>query len=216
MLKKSFDHLQRLIKFGWKYKTLTFNLNTKQYWNDKLQGLGEKWRDGHYRHTELTDIFAENPQLSVVDVGCALGDGCIYLKEKFPDINISGCDFSEVGIAKAQARSKDINFFRIDVRKEEMPRKFDIIMIIETLEHFDDPFEIVNKLLPYARNSIIVSVPLADQTRKVKKAVGVGEHRYHFYEDTFEDYNHDIVMISDYMDDTESKCIIYRIYSSKT
>jgi len=212
MFRKSFKHVKQFIEFGLKYKKFTRNFNTQEYWNDKIKGIGDNWRIDHYIELVNLNIFPKKTTFSLIDIGCALGDGCNYFKKNYSLADISGCDFSEAGINKATEKYKDVTFYHLDINKKSLPQQYDFIAIIETLEHFDDPFSIIDKLIPYAKDSIIVSVPLADKKRMLKKAIGVGEHRYHFYKNTFEAYHHDIVKITDYIPDTESQCIIYRIY----
>jgi hypothetical protein len=94
---------------------------------------------------------------------------------------------------------------------DSLPNTYDYISIVETLEHFDRPFFILDKCLGHARKSVIVSVPYApDYTGKS----AWDEHRFAFNEKTFVDtkYKFKIAKITDYVKDTRSKCIIYEFF----
>jgi trans-aconitate methyltransferase len=206
LLKKTVSHCQKLIDFFFKYGILTKNFNTKEYWDDKLAKYSKNtWRTDHYEILIGLDLIPRNSTFTLIDCGCALGDGCILLKQHYPHGVISGCDFSSVGIESAKEKTKEIKFFEVDLLKDQLPCNYDYILILQTLEHFDKPFTIVDKLLENANEALIISVPLIKKRRK--KALGVGEHRYNFDEKSFEKYDHEILSIADYVKGTEGPCI---------
>lgn len=191
------------------YGTVSFNLNSKRYWNKKLGSFGDFWRDENYHH--IVDLFPQNESFHLLDVGCALGDGCAYLQRHFPLAHITGIDISEVGIRKAQEKKKGITYAVLDIVAEPVPRAFDYITLIEVLEHFERPFEILDKCLAKATRAVIVSVPYTPEyTGPCYDRVD--EHRYSFNESTLIQYcTARVVKITDIVSATQSRCIIYEI-----
>lgn len=191
------------------YRNFSFNPNTKKFWNDRLSGFDTFWRNENYYH--ILDLFPEDKEFSLLDIGCAIGDGCELLQEKFPKANITGVDISEVGIEKAKSKTQEVKYFVLDVLKQPISEKYDYITIIETLEHFDDPFIVVDKCLKHAKKSLIISVPYHDQKHSPKGGINVSEHRRVFDENTFADYNCRVVKITEFVKVTQARCIVYEI-----
>jgi 2-polyprenyl-3-methyl-5-hydroxy-6-metoxy-1,4-benzoquinol methylase len=194
-----------------KFRDFAFNLNTKKYWNMNFSEMGDSWRDAHYRN--LTDVFLPDGEFTLLDVGCALGDGCRLFKRMFPGAKITGVDFSEVAIEKAREMSNDIDYLLVDLLKDPVPGEYDYITIVETLEHFDDPFYVLDKCLKHVRKSIIVSVPYSKVS---KKLVGIDYHKYSFNEFTFKKYHCKILKIAGLdgsldENDDEKRVIVYEI-----
>ena len=200
-------HFVRLIKDVIKHKSFHHNPNTKAYWDQRLAQVEGFWRDENYLH--ILDLLPAGKEFTLLDIGCAVGDGCLMLKKQFPKAQITGVDISEVGIAKATQKSDDIKYAVLDILKDPLPQTYDYILIIETLEHFDEPFQVINKCLKHVRQSIIVSVPY--EPHYTGKNLGSKEHCYSFNEKTFSKYNSTVVRITDFIETSQSKCIIYQI-----
>jgi SAM-dependent methyltransferase len=189
------------------HRNLSFNLNSKIYWNDKLSKFDEFWRDEHY--VNILDLFPPDSEFSLLDVGCALGDGCELLKKNFPNAHITGIDISDVGIEKAKKKTKEIEYFVMDILKDPLPQMYDYIAIVQTLEHFDDPFLVVDKCLKHVNKELIISVPYTPDSHG--KILEVSEHRYFFNENTFKDYKSSVAKISDIETETIISSIVYKI-----
>ncbi len=187
-----------------KSKITGHNPNTKEYWNKKLAKYDSFWRDTPYNL--ILDLLPKDEAFSLLDIGCALGNGCQLLKRKFPNANITGADFSDVAIAKAKKHSKDIDYIVHDILRDPIPDKYDYIIIIQTLEHFDDPYVIVDKCLKHAKRSLIITTPC-----KQNLTINLGEHRFHFDENTFSKYNCRTVRETEYLPESAGKCIVYEI-----
>jgi len=199
-----FQYSYRIVR----YRSFNVNLNTKEFWDKKLGSKGDFWRDAHYRH--LSDVFPRDKKLSLMDLGCAIGDGPRYLKGEFDNLDITGADISTVAIDKAKNLNDKNNYIVLDILKDEIPEHYDYITIVETLEHFENPFFIVDKCLNKCE-TLIISVPYTEDYEG--KIDFVDEHRYAFNEKTFEEYNSRVLKITDFMKETGGKCIIYEIKS---
>lgn len=202
--KKLVPHIKLYAKNIFVYRSLSTNLNSLNYWNKKLSDRGSSWRVHPYEH--LISILPKEQAYSILDIGCGLGDGVIFLKEQFPKLRLEGLDFSDVGIKMARKKSGAITWHNLDILRASIPDAYDYILIIRTLEHFDNPFIVLDKCLQATRKSVIVNVPYDKSSNS--RIYGVTEHRYHFDKSTFSDYKCRDVRIVD-----DGKSIIYVIDS---
>lgn len=94
----------------------------------------ELWNDMPYNN-EL-DKFAEliNGD-SVLDIGCAMGSFTKYIKDK--GFYVDGIDFSENFISIAKEKVKDVNFYVMDMLDIKLNKKYDGIMLINSMIHVE-------------------------------------------------------------------------------
>jgi len=124
---------------------------------------------GGYRYASyligILKILKKEVFNSIVDIGCGDGFFIRKLKEQFPRKKILGIDSSKqaISLAKILNQDKYLQFLNIDIIKNEIPNKFDIVTLIEVLEHIPinkvDPFlESISKLLK-KDGKLILTVP---------------------------------------------------------
>ena len=184
------------------------NINTPEYWDKKLLSKGECWRDFPYKF--LLKFLPKNEKFSLLDIGCALGDGCILLKKEFPLAEISGADFSKVAIEKAKRKTNQVSFFVLDILKQNPPKKYDYIILIHILEHFNNPYLIVDKCLHFVRKALIIECPYTERFDS-PYLYWPGQHRYLFNKHTFSKYNCRILEITEKIESAGYKYIIYQL-----
>jgi len=71
---------------------------------------------------------------TILDAGC--GDGRLCYEIKKENCKIMGVDFSEKAILFAHAFNPEIDFFVQDLKQLNLSIKFDVVVLMETLEHF--------------------------------------------------------------------------------
>lgn len=79
--------------------------------------------------TDLVNtIKLENPG-RIIDIGCGPGNSTRALKNKYPEAEIIGADFSPNMIEKARKENPDMEFISFDASKdfEKLEDKFDIV-----------------------------------------------------------------------------------------
>ncbi len=184
------------------------NVNTKYYWDKYLLARGDFWRDFPYQF--LLEELPKNEEFTLLDIGCALGDGCRLLKKSFPQAGIFGADLSQVGIEKARSKSQDIEYFVFDLSKQDIPKKYDYISLIHILEHFDDPFPIIDKCLKAVNQAVYISTPYGEKFND-PRLYWKGEHRYLFNEQTFTKYNCTVLKVTERIEVVGTKYILYKI-----
>lgn len=194
-------------RFGNIVRKIT-NVNMPGYWNRYFSGCDKFWRD--FPYLLLIDFLQKEKDFSILDIGCGLGDGCALLKKHLPPARIEGADFSPVAIEKAKAKGLDINFFVLDVLKENPPHRYDFISLVHILEHLNDPYPVVDKCLGYVNKAVLIITPYVEKFYN-PRLYWKGEHRYLFNENTFSGYKCNILKITEYNPGTGYRYILYKI-----
>lgn len=98
---------------------------------------------------------------SVLDVGCGDGRLCFELKNK--NLEIVGIDYSYKAINFARGFSPELEFIIQDIENFDRNDKFDVIVLMETLEHFlpERIPQIINNLSKFLKidGRLIITVP---------------------------------------------------------
>jgi len=127
----------------------------------------------------LLQFLKRDKEFSLLDVGCGVGMGLVFLAQHCPRAHLYGLDFSRWAITHARRRYRDVKFFQADMRSYKFTRAFDYILIVRTLEHLEHPFKILDKCLE-ASKTIFVSIPKSD---------GCSEHITRFTKNSFDQYD---------------------------
>lgn len=107
-------------------------------------------------------------RFTVVDWGCAEGDGTDVLTEAIDKSQMVGIDISNVAIETAVNRYPGISFQAADLLSGENAQKaaeFDVIFSSNTVEHFHAPFDVLESLAMRARKAVILLLPYREHTR---------------------------------------------------
>jgi len=161
------------------------NTNSVDWWNEYFK---ETWE--YYDGPKQTEYFMNHllsnlpdhlialldKEKSILDWGCAMGQGTAILTKKFPRSSVVGMDFSQVAIERAKVEYPEGSFLSEEIEKSE--RNYDVIITSNCLEHFDDPIEILNKHLEYTDEYYILLVPYEEEPLSEY-------HNYKFTENTF-------------------------------
>lgn len=87
------------------------------------------------RYKKQIEFIPTMTKESILDIGCARGDFLTFLKNKYPNVNVFGCDYY----------SDYVNDNRIDFKKASLPEcnyadeSFDIITAWAVFEHLHQP-----------------------------------------------------------------------------
>ena len=142
-------------------KTKTFkhkSIMWDDFFTNKIKGFS--WRTKDYSFLDSV-IDVGNFEGTLLDVGCALGDGLLYLKDKCPKVTkFYGTDISNVAIKKCSINSKlkFANFFQHDI-SEKLIEKYDTVICLQTVEHVSNPTEVIKNLVGITNKLLIVSAP---------------------------------------------------------
>jgi ubiquinone/menaquinone biosynthesis C-methylase UbiE len=101
----------------------------------------------------------------VIDIGCGAGDLLIALRQFRPGISVTGLDFSAKAIERARRNLPDGDFVMQHISDLPYPSEgFDIVLCTDTLEHMEQPRQLVGELVRIctAGGSVIIVVPDGD------------------------------------------------------
>jgi trans-aconitate methyltransferase len=145
-----------------------YRLNTKEYWDCRFKT--SDWQNNHgdeqtlHFYTLLVNCLPEDiqneinsNQYSVVDFGCAQGEGTEFFAISFPKSHVTGVDISNEGIEIAKRKNKKADFLATDLTQSQ--DKWDVLISSNTLEHFYEPWNILNKLSSKIAKYLIILVP---------------------------------------------------------
>lgn len=132
------------------------NTNTATFWNDYYASIDIE-EDRLIIYEQLEEILQNIQFNTVLEIGCGTGIGAAYLKECFPDIIYTGSDFSLMALDKAANYVDHVKL--LDIRYQDPSDYYDVIIIAETLEHLENPYEIIDRCLYYC-NYLVLSFPL--------------------------------------------------------
>ena len=106
------------------------------------------------RMRDLARVASKEVVGSVLDWGCGFG----FLSE-FVKGSYLGVDFSPFVIKAAKKLYPKAEFLVGDIRDFQSPDMFDTVVMLEVLEHLDDPHKAVESARQLARKRIVISVP---------------------------------------------------------
>ena len=104
--------------------------------------------------------FLNNNKTTILDWGCAMGEGVRALAEAFPLSSAAGIDIAASAIHAARERYPSQEF--IPTVDGKIPRQFDVIVTSNVLEHLMLPYEIMKEQIASCRLLYLVLVPLKE------------------------------------------------------
>ena len=164
-------------------------INSKDYWDERFSGNWEI-NSGPAQSRFFADVAIDNlpswlirsirkENLKVADWGCAQGDGTNALAKVFDPKQLVGVDFSRESISTARERYGAINFLEenwLENSLSSVDEQYDFVFSSNTLEHFHDPFDILQKILCRAKFGLILALPYREYER-------IDEHFFTFTKD---------------------------------
>lgn len=165
-------------------------INSVAWWNEYFR---EEW--SRHGGSEQTSHFAQRllaglPEadqrilarlpLSVLDWGCALGEGCAELAAAWPQARLTGMDIAEEALRQARARHPHLRFLAssADQPPGTLPERFDVVVNSNSIEHFDDWLGILRNNLAQTRLLHLTLVPYREEPLSI-------HHRHSFDESSF-------------------------------
>ena len=101
--------------------------------------------------------FLASQEATVLDWGCAFGDGVDVLAKAFPRCRAAGLEFAQRAVAEAKQYFSAYEFLHAE--NGEIGAPFDVIVTSNRLEHFAEPVRIMRQHLRSCRGFYVVLVP---------------------------------------------------------
>jgi len=97
----------------------------------------------------------------VLDIGCHAGCLLYLMRARYPDAALFGCDVSDVKLAMAKRACPDAEIFFSALSDLPESPGYDVVFLMEVLEHTVDPETVVKRLLDSvsATGTLMLTVP---------------------------------------------------------
>jgi SAM-dependent methyltransferase len=139
-------------------------------------------------HLPMPELnFLRSNSLSILDWGCATGEGVAILGHTFPLCRVAGMDIALSAVETAQARFPQYEFMLTE--EGEIPRPFDVVLTSNVLEHLDAPLTAARQQALNSRLLYLILVPYWEYPRMY-------EHSTTFIEESFPPYLGGLVRLS--------------------
>jgi len=146
----------------------------QKFYNDKKNA---------YFSVTRTDIEGalDAPYESVLEIGCGSGDTLAWLKRE--EYVKNSCGVELTAAASELSRKNADTVHCLNAESDELPFKpdqFDLILLLDVLEHTVDPWALIEKLSPHLRpgGRMIVSIPNIRNLRALLPLVFLGKWEY--------------------------------------
>jgi SAM-dependent methyltransferase len=165
-------------------------INSPEYWDGRFRSGDWARRAGREQTARFARLFLRHVTLpaapfTFLDYGCALGDAVAVVQGAYPHGAFSGCDVSPSAIAQCTARYGALARF-FTGESATLDGTWDIILCCNVLEHFADPFPIVEALLAHCR-TLYLLVPFREEYHGQPITANAEiEHQCSFHETTFQ------------------------------
>lgn len=123
---------------------------------------GNRWQQ--YLIADILSCLPSNKVQTALDVGCGTGEKTALLAELFPNADVIGMDFSDIGIlnAKQHRESEHLNFICADVTKgsyDNTEGGYTLVSCFQVLEHLDDWEAMCTTICKISTRYVLISVP---------------------------------------------------------
>jgi GT2 family glycosyltransferase/2-polyprenyl-3-methyl-5-hydroxy-6-metoxy-1,4-benzoquinol methylase/glycosyltransferase involved in cell wall biosynthesis len=142
-------------------------INSRDWWN---RYFAEHWdaRGGSSQTRHFTQRLLDSlpprelawlrvKPRTILDWGCAFGEGVKVIADSFPSSSVTGLDFAETAIAQARGRYPEHRFVLSE--QGDIRGAFDCIVTSNCLEHFESPLSVAAVHLKSCRYLYIALVP---------------------------------------------------------
>lgn len=129
--------------------------------------------------------FDRTSPFSLLDFGCALGDGLQVFQRRYPQAVLTGMDFAEAAIRRCQAELDDIARFLVG-GVADVTDRYDVVYASNVLEHFPDYRSPARRLLAHC-GRLCLMVPYDERDQGNLLTPDPNRHHQHtFLRDSFD------------------------------
>lgn len=117
--------------------------------------------DSPWKAKRIRNILLDNgiAHAKLCEVGCGVGGILLNLEEMLPEARLSGYEISPQAFSVANTRGTErTQFYLGDITKAQDP-DFDVLMLIDVIEHVDDYMAFMKSLKPIGRYKVL-HIPL--------------------------------------------------------
>ena len=160
-------------------------MNPNEYdngWDTKWDDMKEYGPFSRHLRRLIGDLIHPLVFETVLDVGCGQGSFLAQLRAKFPQIKPTGVDISVKAIELARLRVPEGQFQILDIARDSLDKKYDLVVCSEVLEHIPVDITAIKNLAGMTGKYLVVSAP---QGRMRRFEAKVGHVRNYAYGELF-------------------------------
>jgi cyclopropane fatty-acyl-phospholipid synthase-like methyltransferase len=157
------------------------------------------WKAGHVKRMIKRNNL---PHQRICEVGCGTGEILLSLEEAFPTSRLSGYEISPTAFGRATRKETSNTKFYLKDLVAETDVNFDLVLVIDVIEHVEDYISFIKKLKPFATFKIF-HMPLDLSAQSILREWPIAElrrnvgHIHYFFKQsalaTLEDCGYTIV-----------------------
>ncbi|MAG69307.1 MAG: SAM-dependent methyltransferase [Acidobacteria bacterium] len=109
---------------------------------------------------KLSNLIGSTEAINILDLGCGEGFVIKYLRDINSNLKFEGVDINVAAVDLAKKMNPGVNFQRNDINEVQYNvNSFDLVMLIEVLEHLEDPGVVLNEIKKFSNKYFVFSVP---------------------------------------------------------
>lgn len=146
----------------------------EDFWKQKVTEEN-KYKDHgpvslHIRNI-LFDILDDLKFKTLLDVGCGQGTLLSRVSMRYPKTNGFGIDISDLAILKAKEKNPQYAFKVLDISKNKIRKKWDLIIMLDVLEHIKNDVDAIKNVRQMSGKYLVIST-LIGRMRKGEEGAG--------------------------------------------
>jgi SAM-dependent methyltransferase len=155
-----------------------FNMANDLYASGQYMEMNPSWHveESAWKAQQVLRMLARHRlrPLTVAEVGCGAGEVLRQLQLAMdPGVAFSGYDISPQAIALCQSRANAaLRFFQTDFTAEPYSTHFDLLLVMDVIEHLEDYYAFLRAIRPHASFTIL-HIPLELSVQTILRPSGL-------------------------------------------
>ncbi len=165
----------------------------EMYESDVYAEKNPTWHeeDSPWKAAHIERMIKKNriPSSRICEIGCGTGEILLNLEKVFPSAMLSGFEISPQAFKRAEAKETARTHFYLKDLLAETGLQFDVLLVIDVIEHVEDYVSFLKKLKSFGKYKIF-HIPLDLSAQSVVRSWPISElrrnvgHIHYFFKQT--------------------------------
>lgn len=153
---------------------------SQRYTGDEYSGAHPDWHiaDSPWKAAQLLAAIGDDDVSTVCEVGCGAGEILRQLHDRMPNTDFVGYEIAQAALTLAAPRTTDRLKFEL-ADAASTPATFDLMLIIDVIEHVADPILFLSRLRHKAKRTLL-HIPLDLSIQSVARPTKLLQMRQEF------------------------------------